>query len=95
MSISTSTFRNYVKRIASSLGYNPGHFGGHSPRIGGATDIGDANPLMLQAKGRWGSDIARIYNRLTRRGLVKASRAMHTKGADDMEELYEEFSQPA
>ena len=57
------------------------------PRIGGATDIGDTNPLMLQAKGRWGSDIARIYNRLTRRGLVEASRAMHRHAAKDMEEL--------
>ena len=58
-------------------------------------DIGDRNPLMLQAKGRWAGDIARIYNRLTRRGLVKASRAMHTRGATDMEELYAGFAQPA
>ena len=50
---------------------------------------------MLQAKGRWAGDIARIYNRLTRRGLVKASRAMHTRGATDMEELYAGFAQPA
>ena len=90
-----STFRNLVKRIASVLGFDPKHFGGHSPRIGGATDIGDRNPLMLQAKGRWGSDIAKIYNRLTRRGLVKASKTMQGSGARDMEELYSEFSQPA
>ena len=75
---SPSFFRNLVKRVAKALGFDPNLFGGHSPRIGGATDIGDTNPLMLQAKGRWGSDIARIYNRLTRRGLVKASRAMCT-----------------
>ena len=56
---------------------------------------GDRNPLMLQAKGRWAGDVARIYNRLTRRGLIKASRAMHARGATDMEEIYSTFAQPA
>ena len=93
--LSQSSFRNLVKKIATALGYDPAGFGGHSPRIGGATDIGDKNPLMLQAKGRWGSDIAKIYNRLTRRGLVAASLAMHRKGSRDMEELYAGFAQPA
>ena len=92
---SPSFFRSLVKRVAQALGFAAADFGGHSPRIGGATDIGDRNPLMLQAKGRWAGDIARIYNRLTRRGLVKASRAMHTRGATDMEELYAGFAQPA
>ena len=92
---SPSFFRNLVKRVAKALGFDPKLFGGHSPRIGGATDIGDINPLMLQAKGRWGSDIASIYNRLTRRGLVKASRAMHRHAAKDMEELYKSFAQLA
>lgn len=90
-----SHFRSLVKRVAARLGYDPAHFGGHSPRIGGATDIGDRNPLMLQAKGRWAGDIARIYNRLTRRGLVRASKAMHKRGSLDMEELYADFAQPA
>ena len=47
------------------------------------------------AKGRWAGDIAKIYNRLTRRGLVRASHAMQGKGARDMEEIYYEFAQPA
>jgi len=94
--LTQSAFRNVIKKIAAVLGFDPRRFGGHSPRIGGATDIGDLNPLMLQAKGRWGSDIASIYNRLTRRGLVKASRAMQDKTFHrDMEEIYSEFAQPA
>ena len=88
-------FRKLIKDIALALEFDPDHFGGHSPRIGGATDIGDKNPLLLMAKGRWAGDIAKIYNRLTRRGLVRASHAMQGKGARDMEEIYYEFAQPA
>ena len=50
---------------------------------------------MLQAKGRWAGDIGKIYSRLTRRGLVRASRAMQKRGAKDMEEIYDAFAQPA
>ena len=50
---------------------------------------------MLQTKGRWGSDIGKIYSRLTRRGLVRQSRAMQRRGARDMEQLYPGFTQPA
>jgi hypothetical protein len=87
-------FRALVRRLAEILGLPPLEFGAHSPRIGGATDIGDTNPLMLQAKGRWGSDIARIYARMTRRGLVKAGWAMHGKSSRDMEELHPSYVQP-
>ena len=93
--MSTKKLRALCKKIASKLGYNPDEFGAHSPRIGGATDVGDKSPLMLQAKGRWGSDIGAIYARLTRRGLVRASRAMQGNNARDMEELCPSFVQPA
>ena len=89
------SFGKLVKRVAKALGFDPKHFGAHSPRIGGATDIGDTSPLLLQAKGRWSSDVAKIYARLTRRGLVRASRAMQKGGARDMEEIYATFAQPA
>jgi len=62
---------------------------------GGATDIGDSSPLMLKAKGRWAGDLGRLYARLTRRGLVAASRAMQKKSSRDMEELHADFVQPA
>lgn len=88
-------FTKIVKEVARLAGQNPAVFSAHSPRIGGATDIGDESPLMLQAKGRWGSDIGKIYSRLTRRGLVRQSRAMQRRGARDMEQLYPGFTQPA
>ena len=70
-------FRAFVKRIAGAAGLPAGEFGGHSARIGGATDLvaGGASPLLLQAKGRWASDIGRIYARLTRRTQLQASRS--------------------
>jgi len=88
-------FRKVVRRIAASLGFDPRDFGAHSPRIGGATDLGEKSPLMLQAKGRWAGDLGKIYARLTRRGLVRASRAMQHRGSRDMEEIHAAFSQPA
>ena len=51
--------------------------------------------MLLQAKGRWAGDLGAIYCRLTRRGLVRASRKMQKSSAVDMEELYEAFAQPA
>jgi hypothetical protein len=93
--MTTDAFRKLVKDIAASLGFRRSEFGAHSPRIGGATDLGDESPLLLQAKGRWAGDIGKIYARLTRRGLVRASRAMQKRGAKDMEEIYDAFAQPA
>lgn len=93
--MTTGAFSRLVKKIAAALGFKPREFGAHSPRIGGATDIGDESPLLLQAKGRWAGDIGQIYARLTRRGLVRASRAMQRSNAKDMEEIYDAFAQPA
>ena len=54
-------------------------WGAHSLRIGGATDLAaaGASPLLLQAKGRWSSDIGRIYSRMTRKCQLAASKLMH------------------
>ena len=93
--LSCDAFRKLVKRVAAALGYKEKHFGAQSPRIGGATDIGEGSPLLLQAKGRWAGDLGKIYARLTRRGLVRASRAMQKRGSRDLEEIYEAFAQPA
>ena len=52
--------------------------------------------MLLQAKGRWASDIARIYARLTRRAQLLASRAMQRGGAGrDLEELFPSYAQRA
>ena len=73
------------------------HFGAHSTRIGGATELtarGGASELLLQAKGRWDSEIGRIYARMTRRMHMQASDAMFRGHGRDLEEIFEAFSQP-
>ena len=94
----TAYFRALVKRIAKLLGFDPKLFGAHSARIGGATDLvasGRASQMLLEAKGRWGSDIATIYARMTRRAHLAASDLMHGARGRDLEELLPEYVQPA
>ena len=71
-------------------------WGAHSARIGGATDLaatGESSPVLLQAKGRWASDIGRIYARMTRRSQLAASRLMQEARGRDLEELLPGFTQ--
>ena len=70
----------------------------HSCRIGGATDLvatGQASPLLLQAEGRWASDVGRIYERMTRRCHLAASTLMQSARGRDVEELLPGFVQAA
>ena len=95
--LTTARFRAIVKRSAHTLGMNPKVFGAHSARIGGATELmarGGASELLLEAKGRWDSQIARIYARMTRRAHIEASDAMFKGHGRDLEELFTSFTQP-
>ena len=61
----------------------------------GITDLAEQNAsqALLQAKGRWASDVYRIYTRMTRRAQLAASHAMQRRGGRDMEELFPAFTQ--
>ena len=90
----TAQFRALLKRYARLLGFDPKQFGAHSTRIGGAIDLtaqGGCSQLILEGKGRWSSDIGRIYTRMTRRMQLAASDMMHTARGRDLEELMPEF----
>ena len=96
--MSCGQFRAVVREAVRVLGFDAKEFGAHSARIGGASDIGDssaASQLLLQAKGRWGSDIGKIYSRLTRRALLASSRLMQKAKSRDLEEIFPNFVQPA
>ena len=96
--LTSALFRAFVKRMASLLGLPPREFGAHSPRIGGATDLaatGSASQVLLQAKGRWASDVSRIYTRLTRRAQLAGSSLMQRAKGRDLEEIFPDFTQPA
>ena len=93
----TNHFRAQNKRLARLLGWDEKEAGAHSPRIGGAIDYagtGNASQLMLEAKGRWSGDIARIYARMTRRAHMAASDLMFDAKGRDLEELMPEFVSP-
>jgi hypothetical protein len=96
--MSTGAFRSTVREVAKLLGFNPKEFGAQSCRIGGATDLagtGRASQLLLQAKGRWASDIGAIYARMTRKQQLAVSDLMYECKSKDLEEILPEFTQPA
>ena len=92
--LTTESLRVYARRLRAAAGQR-GRVGAHSFRIGGTTDLADqgASQALLQAKGRWASDVYRIYARMTRRAQLAASRAMQQRGGRDMEELFPSFTQ--
>ena len=51
--------------------------------------------VLLHAKGRWSSDIAYIYARMTRRSQLAASALMQKARGRDLEEILPGFVQPA
>ena len=98
--MTTCQFRAFVRHVAHGILRmgRKGHWGGHSARIGGATDLvatGKTSPLLLQAKGRWSSDIGKIYatGRMTRRSQLAASRLMQSARGRDLEEILPTFVQ--
>ena len=96
--MTTGFFRAVVRKYAKLAGYNPKEFGAQSARIGGATDLaatGKASQLLLQAKGRWSSDIGKIYARMTRKAQLAVSDLMYACSNRDLEEILPEFTQPA
>lgn len=94
----TSSLRKLIRLRLKQLGYKKSyHWGAHSCRIGGATDLastGKASQLLLQAKGRWSSDIGKIYARMTRRCQLAASRLMQQASGRDIEDIMPDFTQP-
>ena len=95
--ITVAQLRKYVRDCAAAIGFIiRKQWGAHSGRIGGATDLaatGKASQLLLQAKGRWASDLGRIYARMTRRCQLAASKLMHTARGRDLEEIHPDFTQ--
>eukprot|EP00965_Chrysotila_dentata_P177375 5858141-Pleurochrysis_carterae.AAC.1 len=75
--------------MATACGMDPNDFGGKSWRIGGATDLrdilGDAGKSQIQLRGRWGSDVAAVYQRATVDRQLAVSAEMAESTGQDME----------
>ena len=76
-----------VKRLMAGIGLDPARFGAHSLRIGGATAALSANvhPEHIRLMGRWASDAAELYERLTRQSLESLTALVGSTRFDDIE----------
>jgi hypothetical protein len=95
----TKTVRDIARAIAAILHIPEKEVGGTSFRIGGASDLreshGDAEATrLLKERGRWMSDIANIYSRMSASTHLSASRAMTFAPGQDMERLTGWAQQP-
>ena len=79
--------RRMVKALMASIGADPRRFGAHSLRIGGATAAlaGGVEPAVIRVCGRWSSDTAEIYMRLTRQSASRFSILIGSTPFDDVE----------
>ena len=97
----TQDSKDLARSVALKVGIDPSLTGGKSFRIGGATDmreaLGDGSQNMIQQRGRWATDIARIYQRALVRSHLEASVAMGSAHASrDLEEISKgAWAQPA
>ena len=96
---STEDVRQMGKRMAGRVGISPEAVGGKLFRIGGATDLldrlGVGSSRIIQDRGRWGSEVARVYQRSLLRDQLDASGAMADADAADMEACIAGWVQPS
>jgi hypothetical protein len=95
----TSDVREIMQDVAKAAGEPAAEFGATSGRSGGATDLRDAVgaeaiPLIKQ-RGRWGSDIAEIYQRALARQQLRGSASMGDATGADIESLIKGWRQRA
>ena len=87
------------KRMATAVGIPPAAVGGKLFRIGGATDLldqlGMGSSRIIQDRGRWGTEVARVYQRSLLRDQLDASGMMADADAADMEACIAGWVQPS
>ena len=88
----TDRARDLAAHMGGLAGMPTGQTGAKMWRVGGATDLremlGDeAGPRLIQARGRWKSDIADVYQRPLVRAQLRASAGMGAVTGAGLEEL--------
>ena len=99
--IATDDVRGIVQRMASAAGEDPREFGAKSLRAGGATDLSAAAgwsieraTAAIKARGRWWSDVYKLYRRALLGEQLDASRAVGDAEGADMEAVCAGWCQP-
>ena len=82
-----SDVRKVVKWLMANLGLDPARFGAHSLRIGGATAAlaAGVSPAQIRLLGRWSSDVAELYMRMTHQAAGYFSTLVGSTAFDDVE----------
>ena len=96
---STRDSQQLAKEIAAWAGLPPDECGGKAFRIGGATDLrevhGAGAQFLIKERGRWGSDVAQLYQRSLLQAQLDLSVGMGVAHTRDMEEMVKDWVQPA
>ena len=103
--ISTTDVCRIVRDVAAAAGEDPADFGGHSLRVGGASDFRDLFDCstagleeaerVLKKRGRWRSDIAFIYTRASLATALEASARLAQVDGGDIEAAFSAWAEPA
>ena len=82
-----SDVRSVVKWMMAKIGLDPKRFGAHSLRIGGATAAlaAGVSPAQIRLLGRWSSDVAELYMRMTQQSAGDFSTIVGSTAFDDIE----------
>jgi len=97
----TADSRRLARRIAASLdGLDETLYGGKAFRIGGATDYRavygpEAAERLIRQRGRWWSDIHRLYERALASEHLQGSAAVGDARGAELEALCKGWAQPA
>ena len=96
---STARITQLVQRVAAAgEGYDTRLFTGRSLRIGGATELHamGADQLTIMLLGRWSSDVARIYTRVSQNQVLALSAGISAAPEDPaLEQVFPDYVQTA
>ena len=95
----TSDVTAWVQAAAAAAGLPAKSRGSRALRMGGATDMydiyGPAGERFIRERGRWGSDIAQIYQRVSASAHGDISRAIGDSSGADLQSMLAGWSQTA
>ena len=97
--LTDAVLAQWVKEAAVAAGVDPAHRGARALRMGGATDMydiyGPAGERYIRERGRWGSDVAQIYQRVSAAAHGAISREMGDSTGADLQSMMAGWSQLA